>query len=167
MESSLIQLNHYQNNQTSIKLQSPQPTTSDGRPVIQLQNFNRTDSNNRLQLQQPRQQSQLQYSQSPATINLAPESINNGATYHLSAEPNQTTQQPQTLPQLPDSLQTAAQQSQNPYQFKCSLLEYHLHEAVLINKALRSELQEYKEKIAFEKKLRTVLIDRVNSFTEG
>jgi hypothetical protein len=65
------------------------------------------------------------------------------------------------IPPLP--LPTQAQKFQNPYEYKCSLLEYHIHEAILINKALKSELQQYREKIEFEKKLRTVLIDRVNN----
>lgn len=65
------------------------------------------------------------------------------------------------LPPLP--LPAQAQKFQNPYEYKCSLLEYHINEAVLINKALKSELQQYKEKIDFEKKLRTVLIDRVSN----
>lgn len=84
------------------------------------------------------------------------------ATASLASSSNQ---QPRPLPQLPTSLQQAAQQSQSPYQFKCNLLEYHIHEAVLVNKALRSELQEYREKIAFEKKLRSVLIDRLKNFS--
>lgn len=65
------------------------------------------------------------------------------------------------LPPLP--LPSQAQKFRNPYEYKCSLLEYHIHEAVLINKALKSELQQYREKIEFEKKLRTVLIDRVSN----
>jgi hypothetical protein len=65
------------------------------------------------------------------------------------------------IPPLP--LPAQAQKFQNPYEYKCSLLEYHIHEAVLINKALKSELQQYREKIEFEKELRIVLLDRVNN----
>lgn len=46
------------------------------------------------------------------------------------------------------------------YQEKCSLLEYHIQEAVLVNKALRSELKQYKDKIDFEKRLRTFLVSQ-------
>lgn len=53
---------------------------------------------------------------------------------------------------------------QNTYQVKCNLLEYHIQEALLINKALRSELKQYKEKIDFEKKLRKFLVNRVKGF---
>lgn len=53
------------------------------------------------------------------------------------------------------------QSSNNSYQVKCGLLEYHIQEAVLINKALRSELKQYKDKIDFEKKLRKFLVSRV------
>lgn len=47
------------------------------------------------------------------------------------------------------------------YQVKCNLLEYHIQEAVLINKALRAEFKQYKDKIDFEKKLRKFLVDRI------
>jgi len=57
--------------------------------------------------------------------------------------------------------------SQANYQVKCGLLEYHLQEAVLINKALRSELQQYKEKIDFEKKLRKYLDNRLRGSLES
>lgn len=50
---------------------------------------------------------------------------------------------------------------QRAYQVKCDLLEYHIHEATLINKALKSELKQYQEKIDFEKKLRKFLINRI------
>lgn len=70
-----------------------------------------------------------------------------------------------SLPPLP--LPTQAQKFQNPYEYKCSLLEYHIHEAVLINKALKSELQQYREKIEFEKELRTALIDRVSNLNRS
>lgn len=58
----------------------------------------------------------------------------------------------------------AFQSQQNTYQVKCNLLEYHIQEAILINKALRSELSQYKEKIEFEKKLRRFLVNRVKGF---
>jgi hypothetical protein len=69
------------------------------------------------------------------------------------------------LPPLP--LPTQAQKFQNSYEYKCNLLEYHLQEANLINKALKSELQQYKEKIEFEKELRTVLINRVSNLNRA
>lgn len=50
---------------------------------------------------------------------------------------------------------------QNSYQVKCNLLEYHIQEAVLVNKALRAELKQYREKIDFEKRLREFLVDRI------
>lgn len=65
------------------------------------------------------------------------------------------------IPPLPIPAQ--AKKYQNPYEYKCSLLEYHIHEAILINKALKSELQQYREKIDFEKRLRGVLVDRVKN----
>lgn len=52
---------------------------------------------------------------------------------------------------------------QNNYQAKCNLLEYHIQEALLVNKALKSELKQYRDKIEFEKKLRKFLVDRVKS----
>lgn len=63
--------------------------------------------------------------------------------------------------QQPTTSQPTKQE--DSYQVKCSLLEYHIKEAVLINKALRSELKQYKDKIDFEKKLRKFLINRVKN----
>lgn len=51
--------------------------------------------------------------------------------------------------------------SQRAYQVKCDLLEYHIHEATLINKALKSEVKQYQEKIDFEKKLKKFLVNRI------
>lgn len=53
---------------------------------------------------------------------------------------------------------------QRTYQVKCDLLEYHIHEATLINKALKSELKQYQDKIDFEKKLKKFLINRIKGF---
>lgn len=50
---------------------------------------------------------------------------------------------------------------QNIYRQKCILLEPHIQEAVLINKALRSELKQYRDKIKFEKNLCKYLVTRV------
>lgn len=62
----------------------------------------------------------------------------------------------------PSSSTSSNQQQQNQsfYQEKCNLLEYHIQEAVLVNKALRSELKQYKEKIDFEKRLGKFLVSR-------
>lgn len=68
-----------------------------------------------------------------------------------------------TSSDLPSSTPSSSQQQplhQNSYQEKCNLLEYHIHEAVLVNKALRSELKQYKEKIDFEKRLGKFLVSR-------
>lgn len=50
---------------------------------------------------------------------------------------------------------------QNIYRQKCILLEPHIQEAVLINKALRSELKQYRDKIKFEKNLCKYLVTKV------
>lgn len=52
---------------------------------------------------------------------------------------------------------------QSSYQVKCSLLDYHIQEAVLVNKALKSEVKQYREKIEFEKRLRKFLVSRVKA----
>lgn len=66
----------------------------------------------------------------------------------------------------PETEPGTSQQKQNIYQVKCNLLEYHLQEAFLVNKALRSELKQYKDKIDFEKRLRKFLIDKVGASSE-
>lgn len=52
---------------------------------------------------------------------------------------------------------------QNRFRVKCGLLEYHIQEALLVNKALKSEIKQYRDKIEFEKKLRKYLVDRVKA----
>lgn len=52
---------------------------------------------------------------------------------------------------------------QNTYQIKCNLLEYHIEEATLINKALKSELNQFKDKIEFERKLSKFLVSRAST----
>lgn len=52
---------------------------------------------------------------------------------------------------------------QSSYQIKCDFLEYHIQEALLINKALKSELKQYKDKIEFEKRLKKFLINRAGA----
>lgn len=97
----------------------------------------------------------------------------------LQQQHQQQAQKQQTLPQQQLNIPTTSQllepqkvttsQSeplestvhQNSYQVKCNLLEYHIQEAILINKALRAELKQYKEKIDFEKRLREFLADRI------
>lgn len=49
----------------------------------------------------------------------------------------------------------------NHYKKKCELIQYHIDEAHLINKALQSELKQYHNKIEFEKKLRKFIINRL------
>lgn len=61
---------------------------------------------------------------------------------------------------LENSVSISARQ-QNIYRQKCILLEPHIQEAVLINKALRSELKQYRDKIKFEKKLCKYLVTRI------
>lgn len=56
---------------------------------------------------------------------------------------------------------------QTTYQVKCNLLEYHVQEAILVNKALRSELKQYREKIDFEKRLRKFLVNRVSKGSDS
>lgn len=75
-----------------------------------------------------------------------------------------TTSQPSLFSSPPVSAQEeklTTTDQQNSYQVKCGLLDYHIQEAILINKALRSELKQYKDKIDFEKKLRKFLVERV------
>jgi len=62
-------------------------------------------------------------------------------------------------------VQQIEQSQQSRYQYKCSLLEYHIQEAILVNKALRSEVQQYREKIDFERRLKTALIERVKHYS--
>lgn len=88
------------------------------------------------------------------------------APYSQSTPSQQpTTSQPIIFTAQPTSAQEEVKVDvsgqQNNYQIKCSLLEYHIQEAILINKALRSELKQYKEKIDFEKRLRKFLVTRV------
>lgn len=49
----------------------------------------------------------------------------------------------------------------NRYRAKCIFLQHHLREAMLVNKALKSELSQYKEKIEFERKIQKFLRDRL------
>lgn len=72
-----------------------------------------------------------------------------------------TSKSPALLSQQPvPQVETAIDNHKN-YQVKCNLLEYHIHEAILINKALRSELKQYKDKIEFEKRLKKFLVARI------
>lgn len=58
---------------------------------------------------------------------------------------------------------SSSSKHQNFYQEKCNLLEYHIQEAILVNKALRSEVKQYRDKIDFEKRLRKFLLNRAKS----
>lgn len=62
---------------------------------------------------------------------------------------------------LAKSLKLESSSDQNSYQVKCNLLDYHIQESLLINKSLRAELKQYREKIEFEKRLREFLVDRL------
>lgn len=53
------------------------------------------------------------------------------------------------------------QSDKSDYQVKCKLLEYHIEEAILVGKALRAELKQYRDKVEFEKKLQRYLTNRV------
>lgn len=92
--------------------------------------------------------------QQPTTSNQA---IHQSTPQPSTARDNNTT----IAPQIGSTSSNSNNNNQNAYQVKCSLLEYHIQEAVLVNKALRSELKQYKEKIDFEKKLRKFLVNRV------
>lgn len=85
--------------------------------------------------------------------------------YDQDNQQQPTTSQPIIFPQPTSTSEVAtssgASSQQNSYQVKCNLLEYHIQEAILINKALRSEVNQYKDKIDFEKKLRKFLVTRV------
>lgn len=171
------------------QIQLQQPTTSNLRQTIHIHNnqqvqitnssiantISSNNNNNNIvngisnnnNCVQPNQIQHV-FSQPANSPNFALNSSNNQQTVFVTNSiqtPTTTSAQFQPLPEVPPSIQTPSQPIQNPYQFKCSLLDYHIHEAVLINKALRSELQVYKEKIEFEKKLRALLIERVKNYS--
>lgn len=75
-----------------------------------------------------------------------------------------TAQQDANIERIEAATTPIINQQQN-YKVKCNLLEYHIQEAVLVNKALRSELKQYRDKIDFEKRLRNFLINRVKGFS--
>lgn len=54
-----------------------------------------------------------------------------------------------------------ANKKHQAYKDKCELIDYHIHETSLINKALQSELKEYHNKIEFEKRVRKLLIEKL------
>lgn len=61
----------------------------------------------------------------------------------------------------PEDTSEPSVKQQNIYRQKCILLEPHVQEAALINKALKSELKQYRDKIKFEKKLCKYLVTRI------
>ena len=117
--------------------------------------------NKKLIQQQPTTSGQIQ-------IHLQPKNRSTSSKLligHSSEPPKISVKQIQrSQNQLTEPSTSKSSNPQNSYQVKCSLLEYHIQEAVLINKALRSELKQYRDKIDFEKKLRKFLVNRVQGF---
>lgn len=109
-----------------------------------------------LQLSQP----QIHYCTTPQTNNIT---INQSLQSSQQPGPSTIIDSKNLVKINKPILTKASAEDQSGYKVKCDLLDYHLQEAILINKALREELKQYKEKINFEKKLQTFLIDRAKN----